>query len=122
MWRSPLILAFAAIFALPAFAALNDLDNDGIADAQDPDRDGDGLSNFLESAAGFDPDVADQVDTDGDGIPNSIDDDIDGDGVPNQNDAFPLNKRDWIDTDADGVGDNSDKDLDGDGIANDYEE
>ena len=68
MWRTPLALAILAALSLPAHSALDDLDNDGIADAQDPDRDGDGLPNFLEAAAGFDPDVPDQTDIDGDGI------------------------------------------------------
>ena len=102
MWRTPLALAILAALSLPAHSALDDLDNDGIADAQDPDRDGDGLPNFLEAAAGFDPDVPDQTDIDGDGIPDSIDDDMDNDGVPNQKDAFPQDPNDWKDTDADG--------------------
>jgi hypothetical protein len=55
------------------------------------------------------------VDTDGDGIPDISDPDIDNDDYPNEEDAFPYNKREWLDTDFDGVGNNVDADDDGDG-------
>ncbi|MCL4177942.1 MAG: Ig-like domain-containing protein [Verrucomicrobia bacterium] len=49
---------------------LADLDLDGIPDRDDPDLDGDGISNEDEIAAGLDPR---NPDTDGDGIPDGID-------------------------------------------------
>merc|ERR1712000_216321 len=107
---------------VPAYADIGDIDNDGIADHLDTDRDGDGLSNFLEQSAGTDPDVPDQTDLDGDGIPDSIDEDIDNDGVVNQRDAFPRDPSEWLDTDRDGIGNNADKDMDGDGILNRFEQ
>lgn len=61
---------------------IDDMDGDGIDDADDPDVDGDGIPN--ESDAGEpDPDI------DGDGILNPQDDDMDGDGIKNDADASP---------------------------------
>ena len=100
-----------------------DLDNDGIGDNSDPDRDGDGFDNDTEIQVGTDPDDASSVppDLDADGIPDSIDSDIDGDGVENTQDAFPYDASEWEDTDGDGIGNNADLDIDGDGITNEYE-
>ncbi|MBQ0727612.1 MAG: thrombospondin type 3 repeat-containing protein, partial [Thalassolituus oleivorans] len=120
-YYSTLLLSLSLVSSL-SFAALNDIDGDGIPDHLDTDRDGDGLSNFMEQTGGTDPDVPDQFDTDEDGIPDAIDDDIDNDGVPNQRDSFPLDGREYRDTDGDGVGDNADLDRDGDGVRNDLEE
>lgn len=68
-----------------------DLDNDGIGDNGDPDRDGDGVGNDYEVQAGTDPNDPESVppDFDGDGIPDSLDDDRDGDGAPNAQDTYP---------------------------------
>ena len=110
---------------LPAtdFAALCDLDDDGIGDNLDADRDGDGIANDYEEQVGTDPDDAASVpaDQDNDGIPDSLDDDRDGDGVANDEDAFPDDASESKDLDGDGIGDNADPDRDGDGISNDYE-
>ena len=65
------LLGSAFVLALGAplvSASIDDMDNDGIADSIDPDRDGDGLSNFMETASGTNPDVPDQFDIDNDGI------------------------------------------------------
>jgi hypothetical protein len=69
----------------------SDLDDDGIGDNADPDRDGDGYSNEIEIQVGTDPDDPASVpsDLDNDGIPDSLDDDRDGDNVNNDQDAFP---------------------------------
>ena len=110
---------------LPAtdFAALCDLDDDGIGDNLDADRDGDGIANDYEEQVGTDPDDAASVpaDQDSDGIPDSLDDDRDGDGAVNDEDAFPDDASESKDLDGDGIGDNADPDRDGDGISNDYE-
>jgi len=80
----------------------NDLDGDGICDAQDDDVDGDGLSNATEqdttSTSQFN-----NADTDGDGI-------CDGPSAPALPagicvagpDAFPGDPAAWLDTDGDG--------------------
>jgi predicted flap endonuclease-1-like 5' DNA nuclease len=80
----------------------NDLDGDGICDAQDDDVDGDGLSNATEqdttSTSQFN-----NADTDGDGI-------CDGPSAPALPagicvagpDAFPDDPAAWLDTDGDG--------------------
>ena len=110
---------------LPAtdFAALCDLDGDGVGDNLDPDRDGDGISNDYEEQLGTDPDDKSSVppDLDKDGIPDSLDSDRDGDGVLNGDDAFPDDKSESKDLDGDKIGDNADLDRDGDGISNAYE-
>ena len=105
------------------FGMVCDIDNDGVYDGLDDDRDGDGISNDYEVQAGTNPDDVNSVpvDTDSDGIPNVLDDDRDGDGVNNTSDAFPDDATETADLDNDGIGDNADTDRDGDGISNDYE-
>ncbi len=75
---------------------LADLDRDGIADRDDSDIDGDGLTNDDEAARGSDPRLAD---TDGDTLPDGAEviagtdptkADTDGDGVPDNLDGNPL--------------------------------
>ncbi len=75
---------------------LADLDRDGIADRDDPDIDGDGLTNEEELALGTDPR---NPDSDGDGLNDGaevalgtdpLDPDTDGDGVPDGSDPRPL--------------------------------
>ncbi|MGK0250264.1 MAG: hypothetical protein ACI910_003033, partial [Oleispira sp.] len=51
---SAFLLALTSSFVV---AGIDDIDNDGIADSIDTDRDGDGLSNFMETASGTDPNV-----------------------------------------------------------------
>jgi len=120
LFSAALLLSSSLVF--PVQAEISDIDNDGVADHLDTDRDGDGLSNFLEQSAGTDPDRADQSDADGDGIPDSIDEDRDNDGIVNQKDDFPYDASEWLDSDHDGVGDNADKDNDNDGILNRFEQ
>ena len=112
------------------FISQDDLDNDGILNANDdcpndagtstedltgcPDNDGDGYSN---SGDAFPNDYSEYADTDGDGVGDNGDAfpsneleqyDLDGDGVGDNTDAFPNDANESIDTDGDGVGDNAD--------------
>ena len=113
------------------FIDQNDLDGDGVPNANDdceevagtssqdvngcPDDDGDGYSNDGDA---FPNDVTEWLDTDGDGVGNNADafpndatetTDSDGDGVGDNADAFPQNAFETLDSDGDGVGDNSDE-------------
>ncbi|WP_374086300.1 thrombospondin type 3 repeat-containing protein [Methylomicrobium lacus] len=64
-----------------------DQDKDGIGDACDDDRDGDGVPNDKDAF----PDNKDESnDNDGDGIGDNADPDDDNDGVLDVNDPFPL--------------------------------
>ena len=86
------------------------LDGDGICDALDPDMDGDGLLNNVETDTGFYNNSADtgtdpaNADTDGDGV-------CDGPEVPANGgcsagpDVFPLDPAASLDTDGDGMPD-----------------
>ena len=112
------------------FIDQNDLDGDGIPNANDdcpdvagtstqdlngcPDDDGDGYSNFADA---FPNDANEWLDSDGDGVgdnadafPNDANEwvDTDGDGVGDNSDVFPMNVYEQFDSDGDGVGDNSD--------------
>ena len=112
------------------FIDQNDLDGDGVANADDdcpndagmstqdqvgcPDDDGDGYSNAGDA---FPSDASEWVDSDGDGVGNNADAfpndasetlDSDGDGVGDNADAFPNNGFEQYDSDGDGVGDNAD--------------
>lgn len=90
----------------------DDADNDGIADADDPDDDNDGTPDSTDA---FPLDASEQTDTDGDGTGNNADTDDDNDGTPSNTDAFPLDSAEQADTDADGIGNNADSDDDNDG-------
>ena len=98
-----------------------DFDQDGIGDACDDDRDGDGVSNSQEEIDSTNPDDPcsyvfqsislarlDRGDCDNDSIPNSIDLDDDNDGILDQDEGF-------MDTDLDGIPNLLDLDTDGDG-------
>ncbi|MEC7167493.1 MAG: thrombospondin type 3 repeat-containing protein [Candidatus Thermoplasmatota archaeon] len=112
------------------FIDQNDLDGDGISNANDdcqevagnstqdvigcPDDDGDGYSN---SGDAFPSDANEWMDSDGDGVgdnsdafPNDTSEttDSDGDGVGDNSDAFPNDANETTDSDGDGIGDNSD--------------
>ena len=112
------------------FIDQNDLDGDGIPNANDdcpdvagtstqdlngcPDDDGDGYSNFADA---FPNNANEWLDSDGDGVgdnadafPNDANEwvDTDGDGVGDNSDVFPMNVYEQFDSDGDGVGDNSD--------------
>jgi len=112
------------------FISQDDLDNDGVLNANDdcpndagtstqdltgcPDDDGDGYSN---SGDAFPSDSSENSDSDGDGVgdnadalPNDASEtvDSDGDGVGDNSDAFPNDSSENTDSDGDGVGDNSD--------------
>jgi len=110
-----------------------DSDNDGLIDDVDSDDDNDGLSDFLEASLGTDPlnpdtdgdganDLIDSFplnpspDTDADGLTNDADIDDDNDGVIDTLDAFPLDPTETLDTDLDGIGNNTDTDDDGDNV------
>ena len=112
------------------FIDQNDLDGDGVANADDdcpddagtstqdqvgcPDDDNDGYSNAGDA---FPNDANEWMDSDGDGVGNNADAfpndatetmDSDGDGVGDNADAFPNNGFEQYDSDGDGVGDNAD--------------
>ena len=107
-----------------SFAAITDIDADGIDDAIDncpstpnadqADTDGDGIGDVCDNC--INTSNATQLDTDGDGIGNDCDTDDDGDGVPDTSDAFPLDSSESSDADGDGVGDTADTDKDDDGV------
>ena len=82
-----------------------DTDSDGILDSNDPDDDGDGLSDAVEGTIGTNPLIVDS----------------DGDGVDDGSDAFPLNPNETTDTDSDGIGNNLDSDDDNDGYSDSEE-
>ena len=112
------------------FIDQNDLDGDGVQNADDdcpneagtstqdldgcPDDDGDGYSNAGDA---FPNDVYEWMDSDGDGVGDNADAfpndatesaDSDGDGVGDNGDMFPFNAFETYDSDGDGVGDNAD--------------
>ncbi len=62
----------------------DDIDNDGIPNEVDPDKDGDGELNEQDNCP--EKSNVSQSDLDGDGIGDLCDDDIDGDGILNEED------------------------------------
>lgn len=94
-----------------------DLDSDGIRDAVDADRDGDGVDNDDDAL----PDNPDEsTDSDGDGTGDNTDNDDDDDGVEDARDNCPLLANpEQEDLDEDGIGDVCDPDVDNDGVSND---
>ncbi len=109
-----------------------DLDDDGIGDVCDPDLDGDGVDNSVDT---FPNDPTETADADMDGVgdnsdafPNDATEtaDADMDGVGDNSDAFPNDPAESADIDMDGVGDNGDNcpivpngdqtDINGDGF------
>lgn len=125
-------------------AVPGDADADGVADGQDDDRDGDGVSNANDA---FPDDTSEWRDFDGDGLGDAVDDDDDNDGLTDLEErAFgtdgvltdPLNvdtdsdgthdlpddcralaNADQADADHDGRGDACDADRDGDAVPDD---
>jgi hypothetical protein len=93
-----------------------DIDDDGLGDACDSDRDGDGHLNDDDD---FPIDAGEWEDTDEDGLGDNADFDDDGDGVVDSMDAYPHDPAEFADTDGDGIGDNADADDDGDGVDDD---
>jgi hypothetical protein len=120
-----------------------DLDQDGLGDVCDPDRDGDGLDNDVEIGLGTDPDNSDTdgdllsdgaevsggmaPDSDSDGLTDPLDPDDDDDGLPTRNEVLDGlehgndvdgdGDENWLDTDsdADGIEDGLEGQTDGDG-------
>jgi gliding motility-associated-like protein len=98
---------------LNIFNSPSDIDQDGIADCVDSDRDGDGYLNTND----FFPDNSKEwSDADADGLGDNFDVDDDNDGILDSTDAFPLDPNEWTDTDGDGIGDNEDLDDNNDGF------
>ena len=97
-----------------------DLDDDGILDFMDADRDGDEVDNDEDA---FPDDPTESADLDGDGIGDNADTDRDGDGISNdyeeqlQTDPNDSNSTP-PDLDTDGIPNSIDDDRDGDGAAN----
>ena len=91
-----------------------DFDNDGLANAIDPDDDGDGVRDAFDV---FPLDGAESLDFDSDGIGDNTDTDDDGDGVGDTDDVFPFDSSESVDTDNDSIGNNADVDDDNDGVA-----
>lgn len=96
-----------------------DVDEDGVGDVCDTDRDGNGTADLSEGAVDHDNDgvsTADEgdVDSDGDGSPDYLDPDDDGDGIPSREENDNDSNRD---SDGDGIPDSRDPDSDNDGIA-----
>ncbi|MCP4199975.1 MAG: hypothetical protein GY762_22760 [Proteobacteria bacterium] len=77
-------------------------------DPLNPDSDGDGIDDYVESNGGF------RIDTNHDGTIDALDDDSDGDGL---GDSIEGN----VDTDSDGTPDYRDTDSDDDGIGDSIE-
>ena len=98
----------------------SDTDADGICDYQDPDLDGDGVSNEDDI---FPYDSNESGDSDQDGIGDNADDDDDNDGwTDNDENSCGTNPNDFASTPADYDGDGScdqlDEDIDEDGYLN----
>ncbi len=103
-------------------------DNDGLANEDDEDDDGDKIEDLDEP-----PGCALKTDCDKDGLTdfeelNKTEErcittpDCDGDNAIDSLDAFVLDATESEDTDGDGIGNNRDDDIDGDGTANEEEE
>jgi hypothetical protein len=92
---------------------LEDFDNDGIPNEQDPDDDNDNVLD-IDDLFPFDP--LESTDFDNDGIGDFADTDDDNDDVPDDQDAFPFDPLENADNDNDGQGNNSDLDDDNDGV------
>lgn len=86
-------------------------DDDGSGTVDQPDADGDGISDADEGRPAA-------LDTDGDGSPDYLDDDSDGDGLPDSLEAGDADLATApIDSDSDGTPDFRDLDSDGNGLA-----
>jgi len=93
-------------------AELRDSDGDGAYDFEDPDSDGDGISDSVE--AGDADTCTPPVDSDADGQFDFVDTDSDGNGITDRDEGT-------IDSDGDGWADYIDPDNDNDYMRDDYE-
>ncbi|MDB3858536.1 putative Ig domain-containing protein, partial [Candidatus Poseidonia sp.] len=81
----------------------NDLDGDGICDALDDDKDGDGIANIAELGEPLGTEAS-NADTDGDGVCDGPEAPTNGGCIAGP-DAFPLDPAGSLDTDGDGMPD-----------------
>ncbi|WP_395374617.1 zinc-dependent metalloprotease family protein [Marinicella sp. W31] len=113
---------------MPQFSANDpDSDGDGVSDRNDVfpfiatetnDTDGDGVG---DNADAFPNNAAETTDTDGDGQGNNGDTDDDNDGVNDFSDAFPLDASESADNDLDGIGNQADAFADDASEQNDFD-
>lgn len=87
------------------YPTMLDLDNDGVANACDPDQDGDGFAEGVDKCPLL-LSVDEGADNDGDGLGNDCENDDDNDGVDDKGDNCPLlANADQMDSDGNWVGD-----------------
>ena len=109
-------------FIIRVAANSTDTDADGLTDDEEealgtdpnnPDSDGDFISDLFEVG----DDIANPIDTDADGTIDALDDDSDEDGTPDADEAGDDDlDTDPVDTDGDGEADFRDLDSDGDEV------
>jgi len=105
---------------LPFICEDPDTDGDGVSNKIDTDDDGDGIPD-IEDICPLVP-VPEMGDLDQDGIGDMCDSDLDGDGVENGEDNCPeTSNGNQLDVDEDQMGDQCDEDADDDGVKNDFD-
>ena len=96
---------------------IEDMDGDGLPDADDPDKDGDG---FLDTADAFPYSKASHLDSNNDGIGNYWEEDEDKDTIPDTRDDFPFDStRSYYDMYTETKEPNNSNQNDGIGVAED---
>ena len=84
----------ARIFDYEDLDPLRDLDNDGILDRADLDRDNDGVFDVVDV---FDFDPTESLVSDGDQVGDNIDPDVDGDGIGNDTEVVGIQPERYLD-------------------------